>query len=110
MTRHADGDCLLPEPWSVHYDFSNGSIELKAVAFQYVFSTTLLYYTFVKFIQEKNEAGIQGEATQAWAVARRAAAATIHSIEGNPSKRQDFWSGRFVGCGLFLSGPDSACA
>jgi len=87
MTRHADGDCLLPEPWSVHYDFSNGSIELKAVAFQYVFSTTLLYYTNVKFIQEKNEAGIQGEATQAWAVARRAAAATIHSIEGNPSKR-----------------------
>ncbi|MEH2568839.1 hypothetical protein [Bradyrhizobium sp. AZCC 2289] len=71
----------------MHYDFSNGSIELKAVAFQLVFSTTLLYYTSVKFIQEKNEAGIRGDATQAQVVARRAAAATIRSIEGNPSKR-----------------------
>ncbi len=65
MTRHADRDCLLPGPWSVHFDFSNGSIELKAVAFQLVFGTTLLSYTTVKFIQEKNEAGIRGEATQA---------------------------------------------
>jgi len=36
-----------------------GSIELKAVAFQFVFSVTLLYYTFVKFNQEKNETGIR---------------------------------------------------
>ncbi len=36
------------------FDFSNGSIEFKAVAFQFVFSTTLLYYTSVKFNQEKN--------------------------------------------------------
>src|SRR5260370_13679640 len=64
MTRHADGDCLLPEPWSVHYDFSHVSIGLKAVAFQYVFSTTLLYYTDVKFIQQKHEAEIQGESPQ----------------------------------------------
>jgi hypothetical protein len=35
--------------------FSNGSIELKAVAFQRVFSTTPLYYTSVKFNQAKNE-------------------------------------------------------
>jgi hypothetical protein len=37
------------------FDFSNGSIEFKAVAFQLFFSTTLLYYTYVKFNQEKNE-------------------------------------------------------
>jgi hypothetical protein len=36
------------------FDFSNGNIEFKAVAFQLVFSTTLLYYTYVKFNQEKN--------------------------------------------------------
>jgi hypothetical protein len=36
------------------FDFSNGSIEFKAVVFQFVFSTTLLYYTSVKFNQEKN--------------------------------------------------------
>jgi hypothetical protein len=53
------------------FDFSNESIELKAVAFQLVFSTTLLYYTSVKFNQAKNETRIRGEATQAWAVARR---------------------------------------
>jgi hypothetical protein len=64
-TQHADGDRLLPGPRSMHFDFSNGSIELKAVAFQLVFGTTLLSYTIVKFIQEKNEAGIRGEATQA---------------------------------------------
>ena len=34
-------------------DFSNGSIEFKAVAF----GATLLSYTIVKFNQEKNEVG-----------------------------------------------------
>ena len=34
-------------------DFSNGSIEFKAVASR----ATLLSYTFVKFNQEKNEVG-----------------------------------------------------
>jgi hypothetical protein len=28
------------------------------------FSTALLYYTYVKFNQEKNQAGIRGEATR----------------------------------------------
>jgi hypothetical protein len=37
------------------------SIELKAVAFYLVFSTTFLYYTFVKFNQEKNRPGIRDE-------------------------------------------------
>jgi hypothetical protein len=36
------------------FDFSSGSIEFKALAFQLVLSTTLLYYTYVKFNQEKN--------------------------------------------------------
>jgi hypothetical protein len=54
-----DGDMLMAAASSQGalvsaFDFSNGSVEFNAVAFQLVFSTTLLYYTYVKFNQEKN--------------------------------------------------------
>ncbi len=109
MTRHADGGRLLPGLWSVH---SNGSIELKAVAFQLVFGTTLLYYTNVKFNQEKNGAGIRrGEAAQAWAVARPRPPLPSVQLKGIRRSDQDFlvWPLRWL-LTIFLSGPDSACA
>src|SRR5437899_8792295 len=98
-------DASSPGPWSVHLTFR---IELKAVAFLLVISTTLLYYTHVKFNQAKNETGIRSEATQALGGCAPAAVPTIRSIKGIRRSGQDFWSGRFVGCGLFPSGPNSA--
>src|SRR6266436_4813078 len=59
-------DASSPGPWSVHSTFR---IELKAVAFLLVISTTPLYYTHVKFNQAKNESGVRQR--RPWAVARR---------------------------------------
>jgi len=86
---------------------SNGSIEIKAVAFQPAFGNAFLYYTFVKFNnQVENEAGIE-RGNAGLGGCALAATATIRSIEGIRRSGQDFWSGRFVGCSL--SGPSSAC-
>jgi hypothetical protein len=67
-------------------------IELKTVAFQIVFSTTLLYYTVVKFKQEKNETGIRRWGNAGPGGCAPAAAVTIRSVEGNPAK----WPGLLI--------------
>jgi hypothetical protein len=70
------GQCIRTEvpnsrPW--HFGFS--------------LAPHLLYYTYVKFNQEKNELKSRGKAAQAWAAARPAAATTIGSIERDLAKR-----------------------
>jgi hypothetical protein len=86
MTLHADGGHLLPRPWSVHSEASSS----KAVAFQFVFSVTLLYYTCVKFNQEKNETGIRRWGNAGPGGCAPAAAVTIRSVEGIRRSGQDF--------------------
>src|SRR5947207_5217896 len=84
------GQCIRteassPKPW--HFSLS--------------LAPRLLYYTTVKFNQEKNGAGIRrGEAAQAWAVARPRPPLPSVQLRGIRRSGQDFWSGRFVVCCL----------
>jgi hypothetical protein len=58
----ADGGCLLPEALVNCIRPFEAKIESRAVAFQLSSSTTLLYYTNVKFNQEENRGpGMGGE-------------------------------------------------
>jgi hypothetical protein len=93
------GQCIRTEvpssrPW--HFGFS--------------LAPHLLYYTCVKFNQEKNELG-KSRGRQRRPGQLRAPRPPLPSVQLKGIRRsdQDFWCGRFVGCCLFPGRPNSAC-
>src|SRR6267142_1867140 len=88
QTLHADGGCFLPGLGRCIRLFER-RIELKTVAFQIVFSTTLLYYTFVKLSKRKMRPESGAGATQAQAVARRRPPLPFVQLRGIRRSGQD---------------------